>query len=105
VPSEQIDITRNVRTIEWLRTELISGVAALNRGMLHHKDDMMLESLADTVIAAYLLARRLGVSFSRLEGKVAGKLRLNIDERHQIEKWYGDLTALLEHLENEQGRV
>ncbi len=102
MPSEQIDITRNARTIEWLKTELLNGVAALHRSLLKNRDDELLENLADTVITAYLLARRLGITYSRLDGKVAGKLRVNIEERHQVEQWYGDLSALLEHLERDR---
>jgi hypothetical protein len=99
VSAGDLDITKKVRLVEWLKAELLNGVAALQRALFRKEEDAMLESLADTIITAYLLARRLGFSFARLEGKIAGKLRVNIEEQHQVEKWYGDLSALLEHLE------
>lgn len=97
---QEISITRGYRTIEWLKTELVGGVSGLLRGMLKNSEEAILDNLANLVLSSYLLARRLGLGFTRLELKVESKIRQNIDEGHEVEKWYGDLSALLKHWED-----
>ncbi len=97
--NREIDIAKNARTIEWLKSELLNGVASLFKALLKGKEDAITDSLANIVIASYVLARRLGINFARLETKVENKLDLNIQEDHEVEKWYGDLTALRHHFQ------
>lgn len=92
------DAARGARTIEWLKAELVSGSAAVFRAMVKNSEDAVIEALANIVVAAYILGRRLGIPFSRLEMKVESKVKANIEENHAIEQWYGDFTALLRHL-------
>lgn len=51
----------------------------------------------------YVLARRLGFTFSRLDAAIEAKLRQNIDHEHEVEKEYRDLSALLHHLKERRG--
>lgn len=94
-----IDIARNVRIIEWLKAELAGGVASLFRAMLAGGDEAILDALAGVVVGCYLLGGRLGFNYARLDLKVEGKIRAGIQEGHELDKWSGDLTALLKHLE------
>lgn len=98
-PDGEIDIARNIRTIEWLKTELLSGLSALNKALLRGSEEAITDGLAGQMISCYALARRLGYSFAKLDAKVEAKLRVNVAEGHEIEKWYGDLSALLRYLE------
>jgi len=91
-------VAKNIRVIEWLKTELLSGVTNLFRAMTKNSEDALLEALSGIVTTTYVLARRLGISFSRLDSKIEIKLRAYIAEEHEMEKWYGDLSALLSHL-------
>lgn len=99
---EEMDITKNARTIEWLKSELASAVAALYRALLGDKDEPVLDALSSIIVATYVLAHRLGISFSRLERRVIHKLKVNIDENHQVEEWYGELSLLKDHFEGER---
>ncbi len=94
----QLDIARNIRTIEWLKAELVSRVGFLLQAMLKDREEEITEALAGIMISSYLLGSRLGVDFGRLDKKVLGKVRANALGGHEIEKWYGDFSALLEHL-------
>ncbi|MDP3487467.1 MAG: MazG-like family protein [Bacillota bacterium] len=95
----EIEIGRNIRTIEWLKTELISGVAQVYKQLPKGRDDLLASALANVVMHCYLLGRRLGISYSKLEAAVERKAKLNAEEGHAIEEWYQDLSTLLEHFE------
>lgn len=98
LPGRETGVAKGLRTIEWLKSELLGGVSGLFKGLLRGTEDVILDSLAQIVISAYLLARRLGFGFMRLDLKIREQLRLNIEAGHEVEKWYGDLSAYLRHL-------
>jgi predicted nucleotidyltransferase len=89
------NITKNLKVIEWLKSELLSSISHLFKVMISGKQDKIIDSLANLIISTYLLAKRLGVSPDRIERRIKDNLRKNIDQQHQIEEWYGDLSSLL----------
>lgn len=96
--SQEGGIAKNIKVVEWLKADLVNSAAALFKAMLRSSEDLMLDALASLVITCYVLGRRLGLSFSRLDLRVEAKLRQGIDEDHELEKWYGDLSTLLNYL-------
>ncbi len=98
----ELDIARNVRTIEWLKTELINGVAMVFRSLMRDSEEAVADALANVVMTCYLLARRVGIGFAALEIKVQGKVKANVQRGHEIEKWYGDFSALERYFEEQQ---
>ncbi len=96
------DIARNIKVIEWLKTELIGTVSALFKAMLKNSEEAIEDALASMVVTIYVLARRLGINFSQLDVRVESKVRNGIKEKHEIEDWYGDLTALLKYLSDQK---
>jgi hypothetical protein len=99
----ELDIARNMRTIEWLKAELVGGVSGLFRALIKNSDEAILDALANVVVACYLLARRLGITFSRFDMQVESKVTANITQNHEIEQWYGDFTAFRRYLEERTG--
>lgn len=99
----ELDIARNVRTIEWLKAELVGGVSGLFKALLKNSEENILDALANVVVACYLLGKRIGVGFSRLDVKIESKVAANITKNHEIEQWYGDFTALKKYLEERAG--
>jgi hypothetical protein len=99
----ELDITRNIRLIEWLKSELLTDISNLFKVLVNGiKEDMQTsvsETLANVVLISYLLGRRLGLSYSAIEIKIENKIRLGILEDHDVEKYYGDLSELAKHLE------
>ncbi len=93
-----VEATRNLRSLEWAKAELVSDGAQVMRSLVEGDEEEALLGLADTVMVAYLLARRLGIPYQR----VSQRLRLRVEEliasNHEIEQWYGDLSALGRHL-------
>lgn len=91
-------IAKNIKVVEWLKADLVTSISSLFKSMLRGSEELILDALASLVITCYVLGRRLGVNFSRLDLKVEAKLRQGIDENHEVERWYGDLSALLNYL-------
>lgn len=98
------DVTRQLRTIEWLKSELVSGVAAIFKAMLKSTEETAADALANLVMTSYLLGKRLGISFASLDEKVMARVAVNIHRGHEMEKWYGDFSALRTYLEGCRGK-
>lgn len=96
--SKGIDITRNIRIIEMLKSELLEDVAQLYRMMAsQHVDDTkkkVTETLSNVIVISYLLGKRLGIEYEGVEKSILSKIRLGLIEENEIEKFYGDLSEL-----------
>lgn len=95
--SQDTDITKNIRMIEFLKCELLTTVASLNQNLLKGTkvgQGVIQDILANLVMVTYLLGKRLGISYSMIDSRVMEKIRIGMLEEHEAEKWYGDLTDL-----------
>lgn len=97
-PRVDVDIARNIKTIEWLKAEMLGSVADLFRSMREGHEEAVIDQLANVTTTAYVLARRLGVDFSLMDEAIRQKVQASIDEAREFEEWYGDYSALSEHL-------
>lgn len=102
-PRADVDIARDLKSVEWLKTELLGGVSGLYRAMREARDETLQDQLANIIVTAYILGRRLGIDFARLEMKVKHIVRSNAEEPHDFEEWYGDFSALAKHLKSREG--
>src|SRR5690554_6266763 len=94
------DIAKNIRLVEWLKSEMLTSVAELFRLLsngIKGSQDALADCLAGMIVAAYLLGKRLGIPFGIIDRKIENKIRLGIVEEHDVEKHYGDLTSLSEY--------
>ncbi len=96
---QDFDIGRNIKAIEWLKTEIVVNAGQVCRALQSAKDELVLQALANIMLSCYLLARRMGVSFSRLELEVQRRTKQAQTDGHELEQWYNDLSNLAEHLE------
>ena len=97
------DVTKNVKIIEWMKKELILSVGdvfdLIFKGV-KPLDEALQDTLANIIMITYLLAKRLGISFSEIDYKIKEKIRIGIDQNHSVERWYGDFSNLKKHIEN-----
>ncbi len=104
----QLDITRNVKIIEWLKSELLADVANLFKSLVNGVQDEVSETFADTlaniILICYLLGKRLGINYRTIETKIDNKVKLGLVENHDVEKHYGDLSELVKHLNGSRAR-
>ena len=98
---KDMDIIRNLRTIEWLKSEMLASVASLYQ-LLAKGEDNIKEDLEDLIsniiLLSYLLSKRLGLNYEDIDSNLQDKIKLNLIEDHKIEKWHGDLSELLEFI-------
>ncbi len=99
------DIANNIRLVEWLKSEILTSVAELFKQLtngIRGSHEALADCLASIIVVCYLLGKRLGVPFSVIDQKVEGKIRLGILEEHDVEKHYGDLSALSQYLKEDR---
>ena len=98
----EIDITRNIKIIEWLKGELISEMASLFKvlvnGMKNEVHGSIANILSNIILISYLLGKRLGISYNSIELKMEKKIKIGLVEQNDVEKYYGDLSELSKHL-------
>lgn len=99
------DVIKNVKIIEWMKKELILSVGdvfdLIFKGV-KPLDEALQDTLANIIMITYLLAKRLGISFSEIDYKIKEKIRIGIDQNHSVESWYGDFSNLKKHMENRE---
>jgi len=97
-----IDVAKNLKIIEWLKAEMVDSVGALFKALLKTGNDAAADALAAIIIVAYLLGKRVGVSFYTVDARIKAQLMANINDGHEVEQWYGDLSDLLHYLETQK---
>lgn len=96
--SHESDILRKLRFIEALKAELVVQVGQFYHAMAESSELKIRDALAAIVISCYVLARRLGISFSGLDEAIGAKLTQNIEREVEVEKLYGDLSEYKRYL-------
>lgn len=96
----KLNITKNLKTIEWLKAELVDGVSSLFKAMIPNRENIIINSLIRLIIAAYLLGKRLGFTYEKIEGELESQIDILIEDKHEIEEWFGDLSELKKHLKD-----
>lgn len=105
---KEIDITKNIKIIDRLKSEMLTDIANLFRILVNGVSDEIHEGLADTlsniILIAYLLGRRLGISYNVVEMKMRNKIKLGLVESSSNEKSSSDLNELSKHLDSSRSR-
>lgn len=96
--SNESEILRKMRLIEWLKAELITHIGLLYQAMAKNSEQAISEGLAAIVVACYILGKRLGIGFDSLDKVVLQKVEHEIKIEHEVEKWFGDYSEYQRHL-------
>lgn len=97
------DIARNLQAIERLKADMAAGLAALYQGMYRNDNAETQGALAGVVARAYLLGRRLGISYAGLDAAILSSVRSMARHGHEAEQWFGDCSALMKYLQDGAG--
>lgn len=92
-------LARHLKVLDWLKAELVGGVAALFKGMALGSQDAIADALSSILLTTYVLGRRLGVPFVQLDLRAAMRAHELAKGGHEVERSYGDLSALEKHLD------
>lgn len=67
---KEFDIAKNVRLIDWLKSELLTSVADLFKLLssgIKGSQEAIADCIASIILAAYLLGKRLGIQFEQID--------------------------------------
>lgn len=101
--NQDTDITRNIKIVEFLKSEILSTTATLFQLLLKGtkaSQEALSDVLANLILVTYLLGKRLGIGYSVIDSKIMEKIRMGMIEEHESEKWYGDLSSLSDYYMN-----
>ncbi|NLM36943.1 MAG: hypothetical protein GX202_02305 [Firmicutes bacterium] len=101
-PQQEVDIARKLHTIEWLKSELLEGVSLFFKALLGNNRQVIAKALAAIILTCYFLGRRLGIGLQQMDQAIEEQLRRHLAEEHQLEDWYGDLSACLNYLQGKK---
>jgi hypothetical protein len=96
--SQESDILRRLRLIEGLKADLLTEVGKLYQAMIHNKREAIGEALAQLIISAFVLGRRLGIEYSQMDEIVNARLGHNIKQETEAERWFGDMSEYRRYL-------
>lgn len=104
----EVDVTRNIKIIEGLKSQILTEIAALFRSLVSgFKEDAREETgdaAANIIIITFLLAKRLGINYNAIGLKIQNKIRNGIINEQDEEKYYKDLSELAKYLNNDRKR-
>lgn len=98
---DEFNIMSNIKIIEQLKAELLCIIGdffkLLTKGS-NVAHDAILDCIAGAIMVLYILAERLGYSFTAVDESMKKKLKLGIIEEDSIEKQGKDLSRLYNHI-------
>ena len=103
--NKEIDIIKNMKTIEWIKAEILVNISHLYKNMANNEDtsrENLEDLISNIILESYILGKRLGIDYGSLDKALKTNIKLNLVEEHKIEKWYGDLSSLMEHIDRRE---
>ena len=95
----EVDVVKGLKAIEEIKVEMLKAQWAMQEGSLQGSESEMLQGLAELVALSYLLTRRLGFDFSKLDRTLLQRLEeWKAEDHHKLETQWGDISLLLSYL-------
>ncbi len=96
------EILRKLHLLEWLKAELVVNVGGVFHAIAQNSEQAMCRVLAKTVINCYVLGRRLGIDFNRVDDAIIEEVSYNIKKENEVETWFGDYSELKRYLRQQR---
>lgn len=93
----------DIRIIEDLKAQLLCVIAEFYRLLTKGSNvahEAILDCISGAIIILYILAERLGYSFSSVDENIQKKLKVGIIEEDIVEKQGRDLSRLSKHIKD-----
>lgn len=101
VKKNNFNIMSNVKIIEELKSQLLCIIGEFFRLLTKGSNvahDAILECISGAIIILYILAERLGYSYTAVDDNMKKKVKLGIIEEDLVEKDGKNLSRLYTHL-------
>ncbi|MCX7715716.1 MAG: MazG-like family protein [Clostridia bacterium] len=99
-----IKISANVKAIEWLKSEILSELSNLFKGLAKTDEPNSYNTIADTIASiiamSYTLARRLGISYANIDSKIEALTDIAERNSHELESEFSDMSELNKYIKN-----
>lgn len=99
-----MNISTNLKAIDMIKGEILSEVANLYKTLADYDEKSEYESITNkiaTVIAMdYILARRLGISFTGIDNKISELLSIGEENGHELEMEFSDMSELKKYIKS-----
>lgn len=99
-----MNISTNLKAIDMIKGEILSEVANLYKTLADYDEISEYESITNkiaTVIAMdYILARRLGISFTGIDNKISELLSIGEENGHELEMEFSDMSELKKYIKS-----
>lgn len=103
--AESLDIIGNIKLIESYKNYLLSSVADLfmtmGKGSRMDMDEAK-DEISEIVLLAYLLARKLGISYSAIDESLLRRLKLGLADGDAIEQKCQDYSSLISYIKSQR---
>lgn len=101
--NRELNVMANIRIIESLKAQLLCVIGnlftLLTKGS-NVAQNAIIDSISGAIIILYVLAEKLGYSFSEVDSTIKDKLQLGIKAEDEVEKQGKSLTKLKEYINN-----
>ena len=95
----EVDVVKGLKAIEEIKVEMLKALWELQDGSMRGSESEMLQGLGDLVALSYLLTRRMGFDFSKLDRTLLQRLEeWKEEDHHKLESQWGDVSLLLSYL-------
>lgn len=95
----EIDVVKGLKAIEELKVSLLQAQWLFQQGTLNGSEPEILQGLADLVGLSYLMVKRLGCDFSRLDRTLLQRIEeWKRNDKYGLETQWGDLSLLHSYL-------
>ncbi len=98
MPEKQVFIAKQRQVVDELKTEMMERLAAIFRGIHEADGEVVAEQMAAMLLLQFVLARRLGIPFHRLEEHMVQQIRVHKRMGHPLEADFGDWSVLEEYV-------
>ena len=99
-----MNISTNLRAIDTIKSEILSEVAQLYKALADYDEvggyDSVSNEIATIIAMNYILARRLGLTFSSVDSKISELLTIGEENGHELEIEFADMSDLKKFLKN-----
>jgi hypothetical protein len=97
-----MNISANLRAIDMIKGEILSEIAKLYKTLADYDEigdyEGVTNEIATVIAMDYILARRLGVSFDTVDGKISKLLAIGEENGHELEIEFSDMSELKKYL-------
>ncbi len=97
-----LNISANLKAVDTIKSEVLFEIANLYRTLSEYGDvsneKKVIESISTIISTGYILARRLGLSFSDVDDKITEFLDMAVAEDHEFELQFSDMSELKHYI-------